>query len=227
MFYIAYPKTFGDVYPERSDKWRAKYDKAIDAQPEPLHSFLKATRPVASDPNMLACKNAVLKARESFSPLLTGQMVALIGDEDLLGYTAKDLLEKVYAGDYLVDGTPSWHIPQAQLVRAMETLIDSMGEARTQEGLVACLLIFVKATRTETAEIQIPGIKETVRVGFRDGATSYNYTSSDEWKRRMKEITPLFQKYCRERLAKVNINTEQSAAPLPSAPQAGPSEGAR
>jgi hypothetical protein len=226
MFYLAYPKTFGDVYPESSGKWQAKYDRAIDAQPEPLHSFLNATRPVDSDPNMLACKNAVLKARDSFSPLLTRQMVALIGDEDVLGYTAKDLLEKIYAGDFLVDRSESWRIPDVELKRAMETLIDAMAEARTQEGLVTCLLIFVKATRTETAEVQVPSMNATVRVGFKDGTTSYNYTPSDAWKGRMKEVTPLFQKYCRDRLASLKMNTEQSAAPLPSAP-AGPSECAR
>jgi hypothetical protein len=227
LFYFTCPQMFGEVYPESSDKWRARYDRAIDAQPEPLRSFLNVTRPVSSDPDMLSCRNAVLKVRESFDPRLIGQLVGLIGDESPLGYTAKDLLERVYTGDYLMDGSTPWRIPQGQLIRAVETLIDSMGQAKTQEGLVTCLLIFVKATGTETAEIQIGGIGETVKVGFKDGATSYGYTPSDEWKHRMNEIAPVFQKYCRERLVHVVISTEQSAAPLPSAPRAGPSGGAR
>lgn len=226
MFYLAYPKTFGDVFPESSDKWRTKYDKAIDGQPEPLRSFLKATRPVSSDPNMLACKNAVLKARESFPPRLISQLVGLIGDDNPLGYTAKDLLDNVYVGDYLVDGSESWHIPQNQLARAIETLIAAMAEAKTQESLVTCLLIFVKATGTATAEVQIPSMKETVKVVFKNGTTSYNYTPGDAWKSRIKEIAPLFQKYCRDKLANREINTEQSAAPLPSVPQTGHSDGA-
>jgi hypothetical protein len=229
MLYLAYPKVFGAICPESPRQEQARYGRTINAQPEPLRSFLKATRPGYSDPDMVAYRNAVLTARKSFSPVLTGQLVALVGDDSSLGNTAKELLEAMYAGDFLVDGTWSWRIPQGQVVQAMETLIAAMGEAKTKMGLVTCLWIFVKATGIEMAEIHVDSMKETVKIEATDcSLTCYFFSPRDDaWKGKMTEIVPLFQKYCRDRLASMRINAGQGTPPLPLAPQVKPSDDAR
>lgn len=227
MFYVASPMTFGEFFPWSSAEWEAKYVKAINEQPEPIRSFLVATRAVSSDPHMIAYKNAVQKARESFSPRLTAQLVSLIDTDSMLGNTAKDLLEGIYAGDYLVDESGFYRIPREKLKQAMQVLIDSMGQAKGKGALMSCLLIFVKATGTETAEISIPFFNETVKVSYRHDATgsstSCSYSGND-WKNRMEEIIPIFQQYCRQRLHDIEIGTERSAIPLTRDPLTGHSE---
>ena len=213
---VVSPGIFGSVFPETNNDFWEKYEKGVNSQPEPVRSLFKVTLPDSSDPHMMRYKNAILEVRKSFSPLLIKQLISLIDQEHVLDYEAGDLLENIYSNNILVDGVDGegYTIPDSQLKTAMETLINSTTHSKKHNSIQKCFFIFVKAIKMKKAELYIPFLNESMKYSKNpDGSQTYSYGGGEKWDKRIDEIIPIFQKYCREQLENIEIETERKDFP--------------